>query len=133
MIEQLHSHLLKDMEQAGKEDTTFVLSAVFFNIMVLAVNSAVVQGESPSSTAIFIIFTFGSLLVTSSALAAIRNASKACAIYHNALMNIYEENSVAKYWPKELSKNAGTRLRLYMLIVSITGLIAILIPLIAGY
>ncbi|WP_300427358.1 hypothetical protein [uncultured Thalassolituus sp.] len=128
MLEQVHSHLVKEMEQAARGDTIFLASAVIFNLVVLGVNSAVAAGKSSLSILVFAIFVVGSIVMTISAIVALRNGAKACSIYRQALLHLYEENNVAKYWPHELELRSNLRFKLYFLIISLTGFMAVLVP-----
>ena len=129
MKEQIHAHLLKEMEQASKGDTVFVICAVLFNLVVLAVNSAVAIGKSQLSVLVFSIFMLGSVLVTVSAIVALRNASKACNIYRESLLWLYQSEGVDKYWPTQLNSANKVRFILYYLIVLFTAFMAVCIPL----
>ena len=128
MIEQVHKHLISEMELASRGTTTFVICSVLFNILVLAVNSAVAVGKSGTSGLVFLIFSIGSLIMTIAALKAISSGSKSCSSYHAALMAIYQDQNVSKYWPEELSATNKKRNTLFTIVVFTIGCIAIVIP-----
>jgi hypothetical protein len=41
MLENVHDHLSSELQQNTRTDTIFVVTAILFNLIVLAVNSAV--------------------------------------------------------------------------------------------
>ncbi len=129
MIEQVHKHLISEMELASRGTTTFVICSVLFNVLVLAINSAVAAGKSGASGIAFFIFIVGSLIMTVSALRAISSGNKSCSSYHEALMNIYKDQNVSKYWPSSLNVTNQKRSTLFTIVVFTIGIIAIVIPL----
>ena len=129
MIEQVHKHLISEMELASRGTTTFVICSVLFNVLVLAINSAVAAGKSGASGIAFFIFIVGSLIMTVSALRAISSGNKSCSSYHEALMNIYKDQNASKYWPSSLNVTNQKRSTLFTIVVFTIGIIAIVIPL----
>ncbi|GAB1264705.1 hypothetical protein [Aurantivibrio infirmus] len=132
MIEQIHKHLISEMEMASRGTTTFVICSVLFNVLVLAINSAVALGKSGASDIAFFIFMAGSLTITISAMVAISSSEKSCHLYHEALLAIYEDEGVFKYWPAELNTTNQRRNKLFSIAVFTIGSIAIVIPLLIG-
>ena len=53
------------------------------------------------------------------------------AAYHAALMKLYEDTDVAKYYPAGASGTALLRTRLYMVAVLASGFLAISVPLLS--
>jgi len=41
MLEQIHEHVMSDLQQGARTDTVFVVTAVVFNLFMLGVNSGV--------------------------------------------------------------------------------------------
>ena len=76
MIKKVHEHILGELQQSARIDTIFVVTAVLFNLIVLAINSAVAGNavsKNPSSSDDFVltIFIIMSLIVNSVAITAL--------------------------------------------------------------
>ncbi len=68
MIEKVHQHIINELQQGARTDTIFIVTAVLFNLIVLAVNSgvaghAVSDKPSASDDIVLIIFIFLILVV----------------------------------------------------------------------
>ena len=128
MLEQIHNHLLSELDRTSKGDTVFVVCAVLFDLMVLGVNSAVASGR-PTSFIIFVIFMAGAVIVTVAALIALVNGRTTHTLYHSALMRLYEEHNVAQYYPEAAVGKGRLRVTLYIIVVLAAGFLATTIPL----
>jgi hypothetical protein len=133
MIEAIHKQLLSELDRAGRADTVFVVSGVLFNILVLFVNWVQAQSiaDGRGNLIIFLLFTAGSLLVSCTALLALLNSRRICNSVHSALHQIYTDQNVARYLPAGLGSLGNKRFVLSFLVVSGTGLLAVIIPLIS--
>jgi len=49
MLEQLHEHVVAELQQSSRTDTVFVVTAVVFNLVVLAINAGVAGGSDGGS------------------------------------------------------------------------------------
>ena len=68
MLEQVHQHIVSELQQSSRTDTIFVVTAVVFNLIVLGINSAVADtaesnGGDAASDVILGVFIAMSLLV----------------------------------------------------------------------
>ena len=133
MIEAIHKQLMSELDRAGRADTVFVVSGVLFNILVLFVNwlQAISLAEGQGNLMIYLLFTAGSLLITCTALLALINSRRICNSVHSALQQIYVDQNVSQYLPPGLAVLGDKRFILSFLVVSGTGLLAVIIPLLS--
>lgn len=54
MIEQVHNHIISELQQNARTDTVFILTAIFLNLLSLGINSAI-SSNSRTQTNLFII------------------------------------------------------------------------------
>lgn len=79
--------------------------------------------------AIYALVTAGSLLVTTAAILSLENSRKSCVALHAALLRIYQDTDVLKYFPPDAERAGNTRLVLSLVVVAGTGILAVAIPL----
>jgi hypothetical protein len=130
MLPQIHQHVLSELDRSVKADTVFVFGAVVLDIVSIAVNSALASSKGNAAEAVFWLFMFGVVLVTIIAAAALRNGTKGCLIYHEALISMYEKQGVAEHFPKDGIRTGLTRYRLYFGLVCVLGVVAVVVPMI---
>ena len=138
MIEGIHKHLLSELDRAGRSDTIFVLAGVSFNLLVLFINWAQASnitngygGSKQDSIIIFAIFLVGTVVVSTACLLTLINSRRICNQCHNALARIYEDTEVSKYMPQGISTLGNKRFILSFVVVGGTGIIAVIVPLVA--
>jgi hypothetical protein len=131
MIEKLHDHMLEEMKTNTRTDTIFILSAIALNLITLAVNSAV--AASDNSTQKIMIFSVFSMLVIIVNLISIFGLMKGrqtrSKLLHGLLL-MYQDKKVSKYYDETIVSNYGVRYILFTVVVTLTGIVAILVPLI---
>ena len=138
MIEGIHKHLLSELDRAGRSDTIFVIAGVSFNLLVLFINWVQASNiNSPygepgkDSFIIFAIFLIGTLVVSTTCLLTLMNSRRICIKCHEALVQIYEDTDVSKYMPEGIGSLGNKRIILSFIVVGGTGLLAVLVPLVA--
>jgi hypothetical protein len=130
MLPQLHQHVLSELDRSVRADTVFVFGAVVLDVVSIAANSALAGSKGTAAEIVFWLFMAGVLVVTLIAAAALRNGTKGCLAYHEALLSMYEKQGVAEHFPKEGIRTGLTRYRLYFGLVCILGSLAVAVPLI---
>ena len=130
MLPQLHQHVLSELDRSVRADTVFVFGAVVLDVVSIAANSALASSKGTAAEVVFWMFMCGVMVVTIIAAAALRNGTKGCLAYHEALMSMYEKQGVAEHFPKEAIRTGLTRYRLYFGLVCVLGAIAIAVPLV---
>jgi hypothetical protein len=138
MLEKVHDHLSSELQQNTRTDTIFVVTAIVFNLIVLAINSAV-AGEAQSSYAesssdvVLFVFIVMSLLVNGISIFALQfGKSNREKIIHGLLM-MYSDNKVAKYYDESLLVSYGKRYLLFTGVIVCLALTGIVVPLIVRF
>ena len=143
MLGQVHDHIVRELGESSRTDTIFVLTAIVFNLIVLAVNSGIstaaiaeetAAGRDPISTAtydimlaVFIIMTIVLNVVAVAALVLGRRNRRTLL---NGLVAMYRDNDVDRYYDPSLMSNYGVRYLLFGGVIATLGLTAIVVPLI---
>ena len=132
MIERVHEHIIEELKQDTRTDTVFILTAIALNLIALAVNSAVASGHERDTSTWIVFFTFICLMIVVNFVAEVglikgkQNRTKLI----NGLLKMYKDQGVDGYYDPSLLSNYSTRYNLFLLTVVITGLIAIIVPLV---
>ena len=129
MIEQVHEHILSELQQGTRTDTIFVITAIILNLLTLGINSGV-AGSGEGATTTLIMFTFVALVLTVNFVAEIgliRGRQMRTKLL-NGLLKMYKDQGVEGYYDPSLLSNYNVRYNLFMLIVLFTGLVALIIP-----
>ena len=134
MIDKVHQHIVNELQQSSRTDTIFVITAVLFNLIVLAINSAVASSatsEKPNSSDDFVlvIFILGSIIVNSVAIAALYTGKNTRSKLHQGLLSMYKDNDVDKYYDASLLSNYGKRYFLFTAVITCLVIISIIVPL----
>jgi hypothetical protein len=129
MIERVHEHIISELQQNNRTDTIFILTAVFLNLLTLAVNSAIAGGREDGTTTI-VMFTFVALLIMVNIVVEIGliKGRQTKVKLLNGLLKMYKDQSVEGYYDASLLSNYNTRYNLFILAVIFTGLVAIIVP-----
>ena len=132
MIERVHEHITSELQQNARTDTIFVLTAIVLNLLTLGINSAVASGSDKDSTAWVIFFTFIILVIVVNFVAEIGlvKGKQTRSKLINGLLKMYKDQGVEGYYDPLLLSNYNTRYNLFLLTVVVTGLIAIIVPLV---
>ena len=130
MIERVHQHIITELQQNARTDTIFILTAIFLNLVTLAVNSIVAATSDESVTTTTVMFLFVALLVVIN-LVVIFGLSKGRQTRTkliNGLLKMYKDQGVEGYYDASLLSNYNTRYNLFILTVVFIGVIAIAVP-----
>ena len=129
MIERVHEHIISELQQNSRSDTIFILTAVILNLLTLAINSAVAQGDEGATTTI-LMFTFVALLIVVNIvveLGLIKGRQTKVKLL-KGLLKMYQDQGVDGYYDTSLLSNYNTRYNLFIIAVIFTGLVAIIVP-----
>ena len=146
MLGQVHDHIVSELGESSRTDTIFVLTAIVFNLIVLAVNSGIstaaiaeetATASDPIATAtydallgVFIVMT---LLLNVVAVAALVLGRRNRRILLGGLVAMYRDNQVDKYYDPSLMSNYGVRYLLFSGVIATLGFTAIIVPLIIRF
>ncbi len=127
MIEKVHSHILAELKSNTQTDRIFVLSAMVLNFITLFINSMI---SSSRGTNLITMFVFVGLTIAVNVVSEIGllKGKQTRLRLLSGLMKMYEDNNVEQYYDANLLSSYATRYNLFMLIILITGLVAIIVP-----
>ncbi len=130
MIEHVHNHITKELEQNTKTDIIFILTAIVLNLITLAVNSGLVEkSRTESSTlAVMFVFVFLIVLVNIVVIIGLIKGRQTRMKLVNGLIAMYRDQNVAKYYDETLLSNYNVRYNLFIMVVVCTGVIATIVP-----
>jgi len=134
MIERVHEHIIAELQQNTRTDTIFIITAIFLNLLTLAINSAIVGGSHRTTTTWIVLFTFIILVIVVNFVVEIGllKGKQTREKLINGLLKMYKDQGVEGYYDVSLLSNYNVRYNLFLLTVVVTGLIAIIVPLIVA-
>ena len=135
MLEQVHQHIVSELQQSSRTDTIFVVTAVVFNLIVLGINSAVAEtaasGRGNASDDIILgVFIAMSLLVNGIAITALYFGKGTRDKLLKGLLAMYRDNDVDKYYDSSLLMNYGKRYLLFIGVIICLTITGIVVPLV---
>jgi hypothetical protein len=138
MLNQVHEHIVSELQQNARTDTIFVVTAIAFNLIVLGINSAVAgEASSPRSNAsndfILVVFIVMSLLVNVIATVALNTGRKSREKLVTGLLRMYQDNDVDKYYDASLVEGYNRRYMLFNGVIISLAVTSILVPLIIRF
>ena len=132
MIERVHEHIITELQQNTRTDTVFIITAIFLNLIALGVNSGVASNENMDTTKWIVFFTFIILVIVINFVVEIGllKGKQTRIKLLNGLLKMYKDQGVEGYYDATLLTNYTIRYNLFLLVVVVTGLIAIIVPVI---
>ena len=132
MIERVHEHIVAELQQNARTDTVFILAAILLNLLALGVNSGVASGRDNDATMWIVFFTFVCLVIVVNFVAEVGliKGRQTRMKLLNGLLKMYKDQGVDGYYDASLLSNYNTRYNLFLLTVVVTGLIALVVPLV---
>ena len=130
MIERVHEHIISELQQNARTDTVFILAAILLNLLSLGVNSGVASGRENDSTTWIVFFTFVFLVIVVNFVAEIGliKGRQTRIKLLSGLLKMYKDQGVDGYYDGSLLSNYNTMYNLFLLTVIVTGLIALIVP-----
>ena len=127
MIEYVHNHITKELEQNTKTDIIFILAAIILNLITLAVNSGFANSKTDNRVVMFI-FVFLLIIVNIVVIIGLLKGRQTRTKLTNGLLSMYKDQNVAKYYDETLLDNYNVRYNLFIMVVVCTGVIACIVP-----
>jgi hypothetical protein len=130
MIEHLHNHITSELQQNSRTDTIFILSAILLNLITLAINSGMVEKSRTDNSMLIVMFLFVVLivLVNMVVIIGLQKGKQTRTKLVTGLMEMYRDKNVDKYYDPSLLGNYNIRYNLFIMVVTFTGIIAIIVP-----
>jgi hypothetical protein len=134
MIENVHQHIVNELQQSSRTDTIFVVTAVLFNLIVLAINSEVASSAasekaSSSDDFILIVFIIMAIMVNIIATAALYTGKNTRNKLLQGLLSMYRDNEVDKYYDASLLTNYSKRYLFFTAVIACLVILTIVVPL----
>ena len=138
MLGQVHDHIVRELGESSRTDTIFVLTAIVFNLIVLAVNSLVATAaisEDSATTYDLILAVMGVVVVLLNVVAvtALILGRRTRRTLLDGLFAMYRDNDVHRYYNPSLMSNYGMRYLLFAGAIGILAITAIVVPLIIRF
>ena len=138
MLGQVHDHIVRELGESSRTDTIFVLTAIVFNLIVLAVNfgvatEAAIEGPGATYDIILIVFIAMTVLLNLVAVVALIVGRRTRRTLLDGLVAMYRDNQVDKYYDPSLMSNYGVRYVLFAGVIATLGITAIVVPLIIRF
>lgn len=134
MLERLHEHVVSELGQSSRTDTIFVVVAVLFNLIALAVNSSIASSNSYDRSAdndiILVIMIVMTIMVNTISILGLMVGRGTRQRLLTGLIAMYRDNQIDQYYDTSLVLNYGKRYTLFGAIIVVLGVTAILVPVI---
>ena len=129
MIERVHEHIISELQQNGRTDTIFILTAILLNLVTLGVNSGVAAaGRSLTANTVMAMFVALLIVVNLVVIFGLLKGKQTRVKLIEGLLKMYRDQNVDGYYDSSLLSNYNTRYNLFILAVVFTGVIALVIP-----
>ena len=133
MLSQAHDHIVKELSDSSRTDAIFVLTAIVFNLVVLAINASVSVAAAEENAAntydlVLVVFIVLTVLLNVLAVAALILGRRTRRMLLAGLVAMYADNDVDKYYDPALLSNYGRRYALFTAIIVTLAVTAIIIP-----
>ena len=130
MIEQVHNHIVSELQQNARTDTIFILTAIFLNLISLGVNSAIATNSRTDTNLFIVMFVLVALVLVVNFIVIfglLKGKQKRYKLI-NGLLKMYKDQNVDGYYDSTLLLNYNVRYNLFIFAVVFTGIVAIAIP-----
>lgn len=130
MIEQVHKHITSELQQNTRTDIIFILTSILLNLITLAVNSGMSERSRTDNSSLMVMFMFVGLILMVNLVVVIGllKGKQTRTKLLNGLLNMYQDQNVAKYYDFSLLGNYNVRYNLFIAVVIFTGFISMVIP-----
>ena len=130
MIEQVHNHIVSELQQNARTDTIFILTAIFLNLISLGINSVIATNSRTDTNLFIVMFVLVALVLVVNFIVIFGLLKGKQTRYKliNGLLKMYKDQNVDGYYDSTLLLNYNVRYNLFIFAVVFTGAVAIAIP-----
>ena len=130
MIEQVHKHIISELQQNTRTDIIFIITAIFLNLLALGINSSIAENSRDEVNLFIVMFIIVSLVIVINliVISGLLKGKQTRSKLINGLLRMYKDQNVEGYYDSSLLMNYNTRYNLFILAVVFTGAIAVAIP-----
>ena len=139
MLGQVHDYIVRELSESSRTDTIFVLTAIVFNLIVLAINSGVStaateeEGSAVTYDLLLAVFIAMTVLLNIVAVTALIMGRRNRHTLISGLVSMYRDNEVDKYYDPSLMSNYGVRYLLFAGVIATLAAASIIAPLIIRF
>jgi hypothetical protein len=137
MLQNVHNHILNELQQSSRTDTIFIISAVLYNLVVMGISWGVAavgtpdNPHPPENDFILALLVIATVLINFFIIKALQYGKITRLKLLDGLVKMYQDNDVDKYYDLELLQSYTARYKLFSIIIVILAGVAIIIPLLA--
>lgn len=130
MIEQVHNHIISELQQNARTDTVFILTAIFLNFLSLGINSSIASNSRTQTNLFIVMFILVALVLVVNFIVifGLLKGKQTRFKLISGLLKMYKDQNVDGYYDSTLLINYNVRYNLFIFAVVFTGAIAIAIP-----
>jgi len=130
MLEQVHKHIISELQQNTRTDIIFIITAIFLNLLALGINAATAERSQEDTSLLIVMFIIVALVIVVNIIVIIGllKGKQTRGKLIGGLIKMYKDQKVDKYYDASLLVNYNTRYNLFILVVVFIGAIAIAIP-----
>ena len=130
MIEQVHNHIISELQQDARTDTVFILAAILLNLISLGINSAIASNSRTQTNLFIVMFILVALVLVVNFIVifGLLKGKQTRFKLISGLLKMYKDQNVDGYYDSTLLINYNVRYNLFIFAVVFTGAIAIAIP-----
>jgi hypothetical protein len=130
MIEQVHNHIISELQQNARTDTVFILTAIFLNLISLGINSAISSNSRTQTNLFIVMFILVALVLVVNFIVifGLLKGKQTRFKLISGLLKMYKDQNVDGYYDSTLLINYNIRYNLFIFAVIFTGAIAIATP-----
>lgn len=130
MIERVHEHIIKELQQNTKTDMVFIITSIALNLISLAINSGFAQNQYKSEADVLILgLLFAlSIIVNTVVVIGLLKGKQTRKKLLDGLIKMYGDQGVDGYYDVSLLGNYDVRYNLFIIVVVFIGFVSIAIP-----
>ena len=128
MLDKVHAHILDELRINARTDTIFIIYAILINFITLSINSAISSSGSFDNILIMLCFVLLTVVICLVSEIGLIRGQQASAKLITGLIKMYQDNGVEKYYDATLLNHYKLKYNLFMLVILVTGIIAIIVP-----
>ena len=130
MIEQVHNHIVSELQQNDRTDTIFILTANFLTLISLGIHSAIATNSRTDTNLFIVMFVLVALVLVVNFIVifGLLKGKQTRFKLINGLLKMYKDQNVDGYYDSTLLLNYNVRYNLFIFAVVFTGIVAIAIP-----
>ena len=129
MLENVHAHIVTELQQNTRTDTIFIITSILLNLVILATNSIIAyDSQTTTTTIVMILFVCLLVVVNIVVIFGLLKGKQTRTKLINGLLKMYKDQNVEGYYDASLLTNYNTRYNLFIIAVVFLGLIAAVVP-----